>query len=78
MKPVLHAFRGGLNTPLAFMSDWLGKLSVFFAAPAREVRSQRMCPFCGLITPRSKRFCLECGKSFGEIQLEQQVQDRNE
>jgi hypothetical protein len=26
--------------------------------------SQRMCPFCNLITPRSGRFCLECGKSF--------------
>ena len=27
--------------------------------------SQRMCPFCRLITPRSGRFCLECGKSLG-------------
>jgi hypothetical protein len=25
--------------------------------------SQRMCPSCGLITSRSKPFCLECGKS---------------
>jgi hypothetical protein len=24
--------------------------------------SQRMCPFCGLITSRSKSICLECGK----------------
>jgi hypothetical protein len=24
-------------------------------------RSQRMCPFCGLITSRSKTRCLECG-----------------
>jgi hypothetical protein len=24
--------------------------------------SQRMCPACGLITPRAKRACLECGK----------------
>jgi hypothetical protein len=28
-----------------------------------EFASQRMCPFCGLITPRYKRYCLECGKS---------------
>jgi hypothetical protein len=28
--------------------------------------SQRMCPSCGLITPRSKSSCMECGKSFGE------------
>jgi hypothetical protein len=24
--------------------------------------SQRMCPACGLITPRAKASCLECGK----------------
>jgi hypothetical protein len=24
-------------------------------------RSQRMCPFCGLITSRTKERCLECG-----------------
>ena len=28
-----------------------------------EFAPQRMCPFCGLITPRSNRNCLECGKS---------------
>jgi hypothetical protein len=26
--------------------------------------SQRMCPACGLITPRSKATCMECGKTF--------------
>jgi hypothetical protein len=26
-----------------------------------EFRSQRMCPFCGLITSRLKARCLECG-----------------
>jgi hypothetical protein len=26
--------------------------------------SQRMCPACGLITPRSKAACMECGKVF--------------
>jgi hypothetical protein len=25
--------------------------------------SQRMCPYCGLITSRSKAHCLECGRS---------------
>jgi hypothetical protein len=29
-----------------------------------DFASQRMCPFCGLITPRYKTCCLECGKSF--------------
>jgi hypothetical protein len=28
----------------------------------REFAPQRMCPFCGLITSRHKRYCLECGK----------------
>jgi hypothetical protein len=28
------------------------------------VGSQRMCPACGLITPRRKTSCLECGKPF--------------
>ncbi len=23
----------------------------------------RMCPFCGLVTPRSNSSCLECGKA---------------
>jgi hypothetical protein len=26
--------------------------------------AQRMCPACGLITPRGKAACLECGKVF--------------
>jgi hypothetical protein len=28
------------------------------------IRSQRMCPSCGLITSRLRTCCLECGKSF--------------
>ena len=31
--------------------------------------SQRMCPACGLITSRSKVFCLECGKPFPAVYL---------
>ena len=27
-----------------------------------DFASQRMCPFCGLITPRHETCCLECGK----------------
>jgi hypothetical protein len=29
---------------------------------SEEFAPQRVCPFCGLITERSKRYCLECGK----------------
>jgi hypothetical protein len=49
-----------------------------FRASARFIRlkpqiagfgPQRMCPSCGLITSRSKEFCLECGKSFLAVYL---------
>jgi hypothetical protein len=33
---------------------------------------QRMCPACGLITPRSRATCLECGKSFGSPPVKRQ------
>ena len=29
--------------------------------------SQRMCPFCGLITSRLKAHCLECGHSLAAV-----------
>ena len=29
-----------------------------------DFTSQRMCPFCGLVTPRHEACCLECGRSF--------------
>jgi hypothetical protein len=45
------------------MMDFLTKLFRIVKPEATEVRSQRMCPFCGLITPRAERHCLECGKS---------------
>jgi hypothetical protein len=48
-------------------------ISNFFARlkPAtQELGTQRMCPYCGLITPRAKRKCLECGKTLGEGPLE--------
>lgn len=42
-------------------------LKVLLAPPERppqDYGSQKICPYCGLITPRSKGSCLECGKSF--------------
>lgn len=48
-------------------------LGAFLAASMRKMlgaerhdgdfASQRMCPFCGLITPRHETSCLECGKA---------------
>jgi hypothetical protein len=57
---------------LAFLADMFGALRRILTPHAPEVRTQRMCPFCGLITPRSKAFCLECGKSLAEVRLVRQ------
>lgn len=54
-----RSFRGRL----AFIMRWFRKLPAILVPQVREVRLQRMCPFCGLITPRRKTACLECGKS---------------
>jgi hypothetical protein len=63
MEPVLRPFRNRLRRRLAFITDSLRKLLAILKSQAPEVRSQRMCPFCGLITSRYKMSCLECGKS---------------
>ena len=59
MEPVSRR----LQRRLAYISDLLVKLLAIVTPRTREIRSQRMCPFCGLITPRYKTSCLECGKS---------------
>ena len=64
MGPVLRSIGNRLRRRLAFLADWFGKLLAILTPQARGVRAQRMCPFCGLITPRAKASCLECGKSF--------------
>jgi hypothetical protein len=63
MEPVLRPFCSRLRRRLAFIADLLRKLLVILTPEALEVPSQRMCPFCGLITSRHKTSCLECGKS---------------
>jgi len=70
MDPVLPALRNRIRRRLAPIQDWFGKLFSILGAETQEVQSQRMCPFCGLITPRAKRFCLECGKPLRGIQAE--------
>jgi hypothetical protein len=59
MKPVFRPLR----RRLALIADLFGKMLATLTPQAREVRSQRMCRFCGLITSRYKTCCLECGKS---------------
>jgi hypothetical protein len=60
-----------LRRRLAPMIDFVGNLLKILKPRAREVRSQIMvCPFCGLITPRAKRCCLECGKPLRATQAQ--------
>ena len=56
------------DAPLARLRGLLTKtaasVSRLFGMVPRDghFQRQRMCPFCGLITPRRERCCLECGR----------------
>jgi len=65
MKPVFRP--AGVRRRLALTKDLFKKLVAALIPRAREFRSQRMCPFCGLITPRAKMSCLECGKMLNPV-----------
>jgi hypothetical protein len=63
--------------PRSSFSGWLAQITDSFLkllakpkSPTQRYGSQRMCPFCGLITPRSERLCLECGKPLRGLPLE--------
>jgi hypothetical protein len=58
----MHPFLAQFRRTFVLLAESLGK---FFANKTQRgnITSPRMCPFCGLITPRSKPLCLECGKS---------------
>jgi len=66
----MEPYRPSLRRRLASVRYFFGNLLAILTPQVEEVRSQRMCPFCGLITPRAKRFCLECGKPLRAIQVE--------
>jgi hypothetical protein len=70
MESDLHRFFR--NRVLRRISSVVDAIKQLLAARSQKLNSgsQRMCPFCGLITPRSKRVCLECGKSLRGIQVE--------
>ncbi len=59
-----------LRKRLSATLDRVRKFLATVRPPAQEVRMQRMCPFCGLITPRAKRVCQECGKSLSPVSQE--------
>jgi hypothetical protein len=50
---------------LAVVTDLFFRVITITKTPTQNFGSQRVCPFCNLITLRSGRFCLECGRSFG-------------
>ena len=58
-----------LRRRFARVADSFKKFLEAVNPPRQECGLQRMCPFCGRITPRAKRSCLECGKSFRGDQL---------
>ena len=68
MEPALRDLRDRLRRRLRPVGDLLRKMRETLTPQIREVRTQRMCPFCGLVTPYSKRSCLECGKTLAEVQ----------
>jgi predicted amidophosphoribosyltransferase len=70
MEAILGSFRHRLRRRLVSMADLLRKFRAALAPQTQRVGSQRMCPFCGLITPRAKRLCLECGKPLRALPVE--------
>jgi hypothetical protein len=58
-----HPFLARIRSLPAWLAATLRK---FLKMDPRDgdFASQRMCPFCGLITPRYESCCLECGKAF--------------
>ena len=59
--PVLHSVLVRTRILRAFMGASMRKM--FGMEPHNgDFASQRMCPFCGLITSRYEMCCLECGK----------------
>jgi ribosomal protein S27AE len=66
----MEPYRPSLRRRLASARKLLGTLLAMFKPRREEVRLQRVCPLCGLITPRAKRVCLECGESLSAVSLE--------
>lgn len=58
----MHLFLVRIRSLLAYIAASLRKLLRMVPRDG-DFASQRMCPFCGLITARHETCCLECGKS---------------
>src|ERR1700741_4676754 len=62
MDTVLHPLLVRVRSLRAFIAASLRKM-LGMEAHDGDFASQRMCPFCGLITPRYETCCLECGQA---------------
>jgi len=62
----IRRLRNHFIKTLGLLADSLTSMFAKLKPDTQVLGTQRMCPFCGLITPRAKGKCLECGKSFGQ------------
>lgn len=67
MQRGFRQFRPRFRRLLAFVGDSFNRFFGGLKPRKRDYGSQRMCPFCGLITPRYKTSCLECGHTLKEV-----------
>jgi hypothetical protein len=65
----IRRLRNHFIRTLGLLADSLASMFAKLKPETQVMGTQRMCPFCGLITPRAKGKCLECGKSFGQVAL---------
>jgi len=63
MAPISRSFLVRVRSLRAFLAASLRRL-LSMEPHDGDFASQRMCPFCGLITPRHEAGCLECGRAF--------------
>jgi hypothetical protein len=63
MNDTLDRAKARFRRRVAHVKAWFAKVREFFETPRRRGSSTpRICPYCGLITPRFKLSCLECGR----------------
>jgi hypothetical protein len=63
MNSTLDRWKTRYRIRMRVLKASVSKLLSSLKPSGRGFAAQRMCPFCGLITPRAKASCLECGKS---------------
>jgi hypothetical protein len=62
MRSFFHRLLTRVRSSSAFLGAEFRKL-LGLERHDGDFASQRICPFCGLITPRYETCCLECGKA---------------